>query len=104
MKPRPPQLRTQAFACHLVLEQAPEPQRVAGVVSILFGGPDRDAFQQYAASFPKFVNKPLVIEGATLQPHSDLRRCTLTAGDAPTRLSSGYNIGIRIASVHSTWR
>ena len=104
VKPRPPQPRWQSFACHIILVQAPQPHWVAGVVTTLLEGPDRDAIMQAAASFPDLVNKPAVIEAVQLQPQCDLRRCSVTAGGLPvhlilqSELHNGFNVCIRVAS------
>ena len=88
-----------------MLEQIPQPQRAAGVISVLYEGPDRDALHQFAASFPRSVNMPLVIEELSLQPQCDFRRCTITASGAPvhlilrTFLLGGFNVCVRIAAV-----
>lgn len=103
--PRPPQLRLQAYAGHVILVQAHHPQRAAGIVTNLFEGPDRDAIQQFATSFPKRINKPLVIDELRLQPQCDTRRCTIHACGTPvhlilmTDLPDGFNLCTRIADV-----
>ena len=105
VKPRPPQPRWQSFSCHIILVQAPQPHLVAGVVTTLLEGPDRDAIMQAAASFPDLVNKPAVIDEMQLQPQCDLRRCSVTASGLPvhliqqTEIHNGFNVCIRVASV-----
>eukprot|EP00435_Cladocopium_sp_Y103_P011810 s1660_g3.t1 len=100
--PRPPQLRTQSYSCHLILEQAPRLGRAAGVLSQLFEGRDRDVLQHFAATFPASVNKQTVIETLQLQPHCDGRRCTVTYGDhiihliLPTVLPTGFSLSTRL--------
>ena len=105
VRPRPPRPRWQSYPCHVVLEQAAHPHRAAGVISVLFEGPERDALQQFAGSFPHLINKPLVIDELGLQPQCDLRRCSVRASAEPvhlilmTALSSGFNVCVRIESV-----
>ncbi|CAL1135276.1 unnamed protein product [Cladocopium goreaui] len=103
VRPRPPQLRLQSYACHVILVQAPLPQQAAGIITNLFEGVDRDAIQQFALSFPKRINKPLVIEELRLQPQCDTRRCTIHACGEPvhlilmTELPDGFNLCTRIS-------
>ncbi|CAL1167790.1 unnamed protein product [Cladocopium goreaui] len=103
VSPRPPQLRFQDYACHVILVQAPQLHRAAGIITNLFEGPDRDAIQQFALSFPKRINKPTVIDELRLQPQCDTRRCTIHAcGELVhliliTELPEGFNLCTRIS-------
>ena len=105
VRPRPPRPRLQSYSCHVIVEQAPLPHRAAGVISVLFEGPERDALQQFAGSFPQLINRPHVIEELGLQPQCDLRRCSVQANGEPvhlilmTALSGGFNVCVRIESV-----
>ena len=105
VRPRPPQPRHHGYACHLLFEQAKPPRRVAGVITHLFEGPDRDALQQYATSLPSILRRQDTIDELRLQPFCDFRRCTLTVGGRPLHLieahdtASGFNLCVRIASV-----
>jgi hypothetical protein len=87
----------------VILVQSPLPQQAAGLITSLFEGPDRDAIQQFALSFPRRINKPLVIEELRLQPQCDTRRCTIHACGEPvhlilmTELPEGFNLCTRIS-------
>eukprot|EP00435_Cladocopium_sp_Y103_P026551 s1844_g6.t1 len=102
VRPRPPQLRLQSYACHLLLEQDARPGIVAGVVSNLFEGSRRDALQQFATSFPSRANAQQVVEELQLQPHCDTRRCTVSLGEQKVHLivqadfRSGFNLCVRL--------
>jgi hypothetical protein len=62
VQPRPPQSRFENYACHVILEQARPPGLRAGVVTTLYEGPTRDAFEQQAASLPRFARKDQIID------------------------------------------
>ena len=84
-------------------KQAPQLHRAAGIITNLFEGPDRDAIHQFALSFPKRINKPIVIDELRLQPQCDTRRCTIHAcGELVhliliTELPEGFNLCTRIS-------
>eukprot|EP00435_Cladocopium_sp_Y103_P030221 s2897_g7.t1 len=102
VKPRPPQLRTQPYAGHIVLEQARPAGRSAGIVTKLFEGLHNDALEQFAKSMPRFVRVPDVIDELQLQPFCDVRRCTITTAGNPLHLIlveellSGFNLCVRM--------
>ena len=76
--------------------------KVVGIVTNLFEGPDRDALQQFAASFPNQVNSRIAIEEVRLQPHCELRRCVVTVAEQTvhlivmSELRSGFSMTIRL--------
>ena len=104
IKPRPPQPRLQGYGCHILFEQARPPQRVAGVATHLFEGAQYDALSQFAASLPRFMRSPDIIDELALNRFCDFRHCTITVGGAPIpvaaalEVASGFSMKIRIAA------
>ena len=104
VQPRPPQSRFENYACHVILEQARPPGLRAGVVTTLYEGPTRDAFEQQAASLPRFARKDQIIDDMHLGPFCEGRRCDIKVGlnnvqlVVPVELINGFNLCIRIGT------
>ena len=104
VRPRPPQMRTQSFACHIILEQGQQPLQAATVITALLEGYAQDAMIQGAFSVmnPLDINHAIQIMG--IAPQCELRRCTLTLGDAEVphaelrEVRSGDCLKIRVST------
>ena len=104
--PRPPQPRFQDYACHILLEQRRPINRVAGVITQLFEGPDRDALSQTARTLPHIVRQQDIIDELLIQRFCDVRPCTFIAGTNPVNLiaqelQSGFSLRVRFGVPYS---
>ena len=102
VKPRPPQLRLQNYACHVLIEQHKPPGMSAGVLTTLLEGPNRDAIIQGAFSTPRFIRKQDLIDLMQVEHFCEGRRCTAYHNREPvhlvvaTEVESGYSVRLHI--------
>ena len=102
VRPRPPQPRTQNYACHVIIEQAKSPGRSAVILTALLESDTRDAAIQGAFSVPRWIRQQDIIDVMEIEPICTGRRCTSHLDGEPihvvqaTEVDSGRSIRIRI--------
>ena len=102
VKPQPPQFRVHRFACHIILEQAPQANKVAVLLTALLEGHTGDGIIQGAYSFDRRFNAATLIRTMDLVHFCTGRQCTLFLNRQPVaavdwnEASSGNSIYIRV--------
>jgi hypothetical protein len=104
VRPKPPQFRLRESACHVLIEQAPRPDRQAVILTALFEGPPVDSMIQGAYSVEPRINLAGIIRTMEIAIYCIARQCTLihqndrAQADAWIDVRTGTSVYVRVAS------
>ena len=103
VRPRPPQYRRGGTVCHILLEQAPRPNRQAVLLTALFEGTPVDSMIQGAYSVEPRINLAGIIRIMEIAIYCTARQCTLVHRQERVQIDdwidvrTGCSVYVRIA-------
>ena len=106
VRPRPPQFRTFRSACHIILEQAPNAQSAAVVLTTLIEGTARDGMIQGAFSIGTRINMAEVIRAMDAAHYCAGHQCILFSSGRAVPLNdwievvTGSSLYLRVMAQH----